>query len=407
MNLFLILHDSMAMVEAPGGGPPGGGRPPDKTRKRPHPEDDPATAQELEEQLQEQQHLYGAFVDGLTESHTRYSEIVSTISQIEKRMIERPHLRDSELGKHLEQLRKFQTEEIADMTRIKAAIRSKNQQIYSLSNRLRSKGIDVPPPEPPPPIVYAYIPRPPVVPRGVGLEHLRQLKRRASHYTPSYQVGGALTSRETEKFVKASYKKKSDAHDVDGYHLDTSLSSKKNKVYVNPEGKVVVANAGTSSMSDWKNNPSIAFGSYKKTKRYKQGEKIQKKAIEKYGLDNITNVSHSQSGEMNRIFAKKGLTKNAIAVNPALIGKKGGKNVHVVRSSTDVVSAFAKGPKTTIKAKTYNPLAEHGAEVLSREPKKTYGKGLWIDHVKETQQKHGVSYKEAMKLAKHTYRKQE
>jgi len=192
--------------------------------------------------------------------------------------------------------------------------------------------------------------------------------------------GGALNSKEVNKFVKASYKKKSQAHNVEGYALDTSLSSKKNKVYVNPEGKVVVANAGTSSLSDWKNNPSIAFGSYKKTDRYKQAEKTQKKAIEKYGLSNITNVGHSQAGETERIFAKKGLTKNAIAVNPAIIGKKSGHNVDTVRSSGDLVSALTMGKKKTIKSKTYSPLAEHSSSILSRHPNQMFGKGRPITY---------------------------
>jgi hypothetical protein len=190
------------------------------------------------------------------------------------------------------------------------------------------------------------------------------------------EQGGALTAKETEKFIKAGYKKKKDAK-VDGYVLDKSLSSKKNKVYVDPKTKeVVIANAGTSSMSDWKNNPSIAMGSYKNTHRYKQAEKTQKKAIAKYGVENITNVAHSQSGETARIFAKKGLTQNAIAVNPAIIGKKAGKNVDVVRSSGDVVSAFTQGKRKTINAKTFNPLAEHSAPILSRNSAEMYGKGF-------------------------------
>jgi len=191
--------------------------------------------------------------------------------------------------------------------------------------------------------------------------------------------GGSLTSRETEQFVKAGYKKKKDANKVGDYVLDKSLSSKKNKVYVNPKTKeVVVSNAGTSSATDWANNPSIMFGTYKKTNRYKDAEKVQRKAIAKYGKENITNVAHSQSGETARILAKKGLTENAVAVNPAIIGKKSGKNVDVVRSSGDVVSAFTKGKQKTIKAKTYNPLVEHSAPILSRDPKQMYGKGIGL-----------------------------
>jgi hypothetical protein len=191
--------------------------------------------------------------------------------------------------------------------------------------------------------------------------------------------GGALTARETEQFVKAGYKKKKDANKVGDYVLDKSLSSKKNKVYVNPKTKeVVVSNAGTSSATDWANNPSIMFGTYKKTDRYKDAEKVQRKAIAKYGKENITNVAHSQSGESARILAKKGLTENAIAVNPAIIGKKAGKNVDVVRSSGDLVSALTKGKQKTIKAKTYNPLVEHSAPILSRDPKQMYGKGMGV-----------------------------
>ena len=187
--------------------------------------------------------------------------------------------------------------------------------------------------------------------------------------------GGSLTGKQTQKFVEASYKKKKDAHHVGNYTLDTSLSSKKNKVYVNPKGKVVVANAGTSSASDWLNNTQIPHG-YKKTKRYKDIQATQKKAIAKYGLDNITNVAHSQSGHAVNVLAKKGLTENAIAVNPALIGTKAHKNVDVVRSSNDVVSALAKGKRKTVKAESFNPLTEHSADILKRDKNAIYGKGL-------------------------------
>lgn len=213
----------------------------------------------------------------------------------------------------------------------------------------------------------------------VHAEHTTKAKAIAQVRILAGLEGGALTARETEKFVKAGYKKKKDANSVGDYKLDKSLSSKKNKVYVNPKTKeVVVSNAGTSSASDWANNPSIAFGTYKKTDRYKDAEAVQRKAIAKYGIDNITNVGHSQSGETQRILAKKGLTKNAIAVNPAIIGKKAGKNVDVVRSSGDVVSALTQGKQKTIKAKTYNPLAEHSAPILSRDSKQMYGKGMGV-----------------------------
>jgi hypothetical protein len=51
------------------------------------------------------------------------------------------------------------------------------------------------------------------------------------------------------------------------------------------------------------------------------------------------------------------------------------------------------------------PIVAHGGELVV--PEKAVAKVLkssaWIDHVKAVQKKEGVSYKEAMKMAKGTY----
>jgi hypothetical protein len=175
-----------------------------------------------------------------------------------------------------------------------------------------------------------------------------------------------ISSKELEAFTKASYKKKSDAKNVKGYVLDEDLSTKRSKVYTK-DGKAVIAHAGTDTLSDWKNNAFIPIGQYKTTNRYKQQEKIQRAANAKYGQENTTSTFHSQSGETARILAKKGLTNEAIALNPAIIGKKS-KGVRVVRSSGDLVSALTpmKKKDITIQSKTFNPLSEHSPAVLSR-----------------------------------------
>jgi len=187
--------------------------------------------------------------------------------------------------------------------------------------------------------------------------------------------GGKLTAKETNQFVSASYAKKKDAQKVGDYKLDKELSTKKNKVYVNPKTKkVVVANAGTSSSSDWLNNVGLVTGTSKSTQRYKDVEKTQKKAIKKYGKENITNVGHSQSGSHVNEMAKKGLVKDAVVVNPALT--KADKHVQVVRSSGDVVSALSSGKrKKTIKSESFNPLTEHSADILGRDPQGVFGRG--------------------------------
>ena len=185
---------------------------------------------------------------------------------------------------------------------------------------------------------------------------------------------GGLSSKELSKFVKASYKKKSDAQSVDGYTLDKELSSKRSKVFVDPSGKVVVAHAGTDQASDWVHNLAVPIPSlYKKQDRYKKAETVQKQANKKYGKDNITTISHSQSGAIANELAKKGLTEKSISLNPAILGSH--KGLQVVRSKGDVVSALTSiGDKDVeIKNKTFNPLVEHSTSVLSRQPQEYVG----------------------------------
>jgi hypothetical protein len=196
-------------------------------------------------------------------------------------------------------------------------------------------------------------------------------------------LGGKLKGHQVNKFVEASYKKLDDAHKVDDYELDKELSTKNNKVYRDPStGKVVIANAGTSSLTDWWNNKNILFGNYSKTKRYKEVEDTQKKAIQKYGKDNIMNVGHSQSGEALRIMKRNGLLGEAVAVNPAIIGKST-EDIDVIRSNRDLVSLLTptSGKDTTIQAQSYNPLTEHSSNIISgANEEKEFGRGFRIKH---------------------------
>lgn len=179
---------------------------------------------------------------------------------------------------------------------------------------------------------------------------------------------GGLSSKELNKFVKASYKKKRDAKNVSGYTLDPSISTKRSKVYVDQSGKVVVAHAGTDSASDWAHNIAILnpFQDYTKQDRYKRAEAVQRAANEKYGQQNITTTSHSQSGAIAAELARKGLTSKSVSLNPAIIGKHSG--VQVVRSAHDPVSMLTSMGERDfqIEGKTINPLIEHRSSTLSR-----------------------------------------
>lgn len=197
---------------------------------------------------------------------------------------------------------------------------------------------------------------------------------------------GGISSKELSKAVKESYKKKKDVKNIGDYVLDKDLSNSKSKVFNDPKtGKTIVAHSGThGTLADWSNNITIPFGKYKDTKRYKTQEKVTRKANAKYGQANITNVTHSQSGEGARIMAKKGLTSKSVSFNPAILGKKH-KGVQVVRSKADVVSALTPMGKNdvTINNKTINPLIEHGTSVISRKPQEFGGSRYITPHIAE------------------------
>ena len=171
---------------------------------------------------------------------------------------------------------------------------------------------------------------------------------------------------------------------MDGYKLDKDLSTKRSKVFVNPEGKTVVAHAGTDSASDWGHNILVPISPlYAKQDRYKRAEKVQKQANKKYGQENITTVSHSQSGAIAKELARKGLTDASVSLNPAIIGQHSG--VQIVRSKGDVVSALTSIGEKDVELgnKTYNPLVEHGTSVLSRDPREYVG-GCYCNAIMKT-----------------------
>ena len=196
--------------------------------------------------------------------------------------------------------------------------------------------------------------------------------------------GGALSGRDVKNMVASSYEKKGKKQ-IGENKLDESLSNKKVKVYHNEKtGKTTVVNRGTtSSVADWANNAVYALQgkkAYKKTDRYKQAKRTQEKAIAKYGKENITNVGHSQGSIIARELNKEGLTNQVIAVNPASKAEKVKKNEVVIKSSGDLVSALVPKGKNVkvIKAKSYNPLAQHSAKIIrGADNEKMFGSGMY------------------------------
>lgn len=193
-----------------------------------------------------------------------------------------------------------------------------------------------------------------------------------------------MRSKEINQFVTASYQPNKEAPtSIGDYQLDKSLSTRKAKVYHDPTtNKTVVANRGTTgTISDWANNARYVTGRYGSTDRLKQAEKVQDKAIEKYGKVD-TNVTHSQSAIIGRRLNDEGKTGQVIEVNPAIMFETQKDNEHIIRSANDPVSAltmvnpFLKKVHE-IKGETFNPLTEHSADILQRVDT-TFGNGLKV-----------------------------
>ena len=200
--------------------------------------------------------------------------------------------------------------------------------------------------------------------------------------------GGKMKANEIADFIDASYSK-NPPKELDGFLLDSKLSTATAKVYYNPNtGEARVIHRGTEGLKDWGNNLAYLAGAYELTDRYKQGKKVQDLAEKKYGKKNISTLGHSQGAVLARKLGAD--TKEVINVNPAFKGEVPKKNEYNIRASADVVSGLyapvakvrsiltpgtSKKHDITIKADSYNPLKEHSADILGRLGDKEIGVG--------------------------------
>jgi len=182
--------------------------------------------------------------------------------------------------------------------------------------------------------------------------------------------GGSLTAKDLKALLGASYKPTDKVNDFD---LDKEISSPTSKVYFNKKtGQAVVAHRGTQGLIDWGNNLVYAAGgewAYKKTRRYKEAERVQKKAERKYGAENVSTIGHSQGGLQAELAGKK--SKEIITLNKATrpFGNTKQEKQTDIRTTGDVVSAlnpFQRRNKKeiVIKSKSYNPVEEHKTKAL-------------------------------------------
>jgi hypothetical protein len=188
--------------------------------------------------------------------------------------------------------------------------------------------------------------------------------------------GRSIRVDDLEQILDASYKKDR-PHNIDGYTLDTEISTPTVAVYAK-DHKAKIAIRGTEgTLKDWLNNAQYAVGNYEKTSRYAEAKDVMEKAKKKY--DDIDIMGHSQGAIGSRLLGKD--VKNIIEVNPAYMGESHLPNETIIRSSRDPVSmlkSFTKGHNDiTIPAKSFNPLTEHSYNILKRLPQdKIIGKGF-------------------------------
>ena len=199
---------------------------------------------------------------------------------------------------------------------------------------------------------------------------------------PRKMKGGSVSAHETKQFVEQSYVKSGERDAAVGsYQLDRELSNDRCAVYHDfNSNKTIVVNRGTTgTLQDWSNNAQYMMGTYDDTARMANAEATQDAAIAKYGSVN-TNIGHSQGAVITRKLNEQGKTGEIINVNGASMFEKQANNETRIRSSHDLVSAMAslapsRKRNVTISG-SWNPLAEHSANILDRlNPMTYFGKG--------------------------------
>lgn len=184
--------------------------------------------------------------------------------------------------------------------------------------------------------------------------------------------GKSIRNEDLQALLNSSYNKQDN---VNGYVLDKDISGSRNSVYHNPQtGHTVVAHRGTTGAKDWLNNLAYAVGGkklYKTTSRYKDARKIQSRAENKYGTQNLSTIGHSQGGLQAEMVGNKG--NEIITLNKASrpFDNTRSSNQYDIRTDNDLVSKMnpfqnTNGNEINIKSNGYNPLEEHNINTLQR-----------------------------------------
>ena len=100
-------------------------------------------------------------------------------------------------------------------------------------------------------------------------------------------------------YAKNSKEERKRLHQL-GMTKDTSLSQRKDKVYVDKNGKAYIVYRGTNptDVRDLATDAAIAVGLGRFTPRFKNGKRLARKVKEKYGDQNVAAYGHSLGGAL-------------------------------------------------------------------------------------------------------------
>jgi hypothetical protein len=189
--------------------------------------------------------------------------------------------------------------------------------------------------------------------------------------------GGSISAKDLKGLHASSYKEVPDK-EVNGWVLDEDISKPTARVYFNAsKNQAIVVHRGTeATVKDWANNLAYVTGTNKLTGRYKDAERVQKRAEEKY--PDLLTTGHSQGGIYTKIAKDQ---SKVINVNPASMGET--TSGTTIRSKNDPVSAlagltglFKKNDKNITTSAQANPLAAHSIDILDELGDKELGGSL-------------------------------
>jgi hypothetical protein len=125
-----------------------------------------------------------------------------------------------------------------------------------------------------------------------------------------------------------------------GYERDNELSSGDHQAYYNPKTKKLLFNVkGTdvTSIKDWITDGYLAAGHIKETSRFREADKMLKKAKQKYKPVSTSVIGHSLGSSIGSLIASK-TDKVTTLDGGYTIGQKTRSNNKAYRTDGDAVS---------------------------------------------------------------------